>query len=179
MTGSRHRGAGEVSPWWSVQRTKDAAVIAINGGVEVIDGASPSLISKRSPTMADIIEHAQRFKQGAEALDLRDTASLSSLSSTLDAISTPLASDVELRYDHLLPSMLLTHAPPPLTEPPSAPTHRSIPPSVNFGATSLMRSSHSGRTKATMKTGKHFPNTASSSVRRRALASALRASREI
>ena len=55
--------------------------------------------------MADIIEYVQRFKQGAEALDLRDTASLSSLSSTLDAISTPLASDVELRYDHLLPSM--------------------------------------------------------------------------
>ncbi|KAI4517743.1 hypothetical protein K525DRAFT_273327 [Schizophyllum commune Loenen D] len=47
--------------------------------------------------MADIIEYVQRFKQGAEALDLRDFASLSSLSSTLDAISTPLASDVELR----------------------------------------------------------------------------------
>ena len=53
--------------------------------------------------MADIIEYVQRFKHGAEALDLRDTASLSSLSSTLDAISTPLANDVDLRYDHSLP----------------------------------------------------------------------------
>ena len=53
--------------------------------------------------MADIIEYVQRFKQGAEALNLRDTASLFSLSSILDAISTPLANDVDLRYDHSLP----------------------------------------------------------------------------